>query len=153
MAKQYGVSLTTLRSAVDLLEQRGLVRSAHGLGTFAQSPEPGNDIPKVLLVDDDPQVVDLLTAILEGEDIDVTSASTAAEGIAKLEETEFRLVFLDLIMPGGTGVELLKAVGKQERKTPVVLVTGAGDTDLINEAMELGPVTLIRKPVRVKQLR
>ncbi len=45
MAKQFGVSLTTLRSAVDLLEQRGLVRSAHGLGTFAQSPEPGNDTP------------------------------------------------------------------------------------------------------------
>jgi DNA-binding GntR family transcriptional regulator len=63
MAKQYGVSLTTLRSAVDLLEQRGLVRSAHGLGTFAQSPEAN---PKVLLVDNDPQVVDLLTAILEG---------------------------------------------------------------------------------------
>lgn len=66
MAKQFGVSLTTLRSAVDLLEQRGLVRSAHGLGTFAQSPEPGTDTPQVLLVDDDPQVVDLLSAILEG---------------------------------------------------------------------------------------
>lgn len=54
MAKQYGVSLTTLRSAVDLLEQRGLVRSAHGLGAFAQSSEPGNDILKVLLSVDRP---------------------------------------------------------------------------------------------------
>ena len=78
MAKQYGVSLTTLRSAVDLLEQRGLVRSAHGLGTFAQSPDSTNSTPRVLFVDDDPQIVDLLTAILEGEDISVTSASTAA---------------------------------------------------------------------------
>lgn len=78
MAKQYGVSLTTLRSAVDLLEQRGYVRSAHGLGTFAQAPVPSSGNPQVLLVDDDPQVVDLLTAILEGEDLAVTSASTAA---------------------------------------------------------------------------
>ena len=153
MAKQYGVSLTTLRSAVDLLEQRGLVRSSHGLGTFAQSPEPGDDNPQVLLVDDAPQVVDLLTAILEGEDIAVTSASTAADGIAKLEASTFRAVFLDLIMPGGTGVELLKAVERLKIKTPVILVTGAGDTDLINEAMDHGPITLIRKPVRVKQVR
>ncbi|MBT4125271.1 MAG: response regulator [Chloroflexi bacterium] len=153
MAKQYGVSLTTLRSAVDLLEQRGLVRLAHGLGTFAQAPGPSNVSPKVLLVDDDPQVVDLLTAILEGEDLTITSASTAAEGIAKLDDSTFQAIFLDLIMPGGSGIDLLKAVERQQIKTPVVLVTGAGDTTLINEAMDHGPITLIRKPVRVKQVR
>ena len=153
MAKQYGVSLTTLRSAVDLLEQRGLVRSAHGLGTFAQSPEASDAAPHVLLVDDDPQVVDLLTAILEGEDLTVSSAGTAAEGIAKLETATFQAIFLDLIMPGGTGIDLLKAVELQGLKTPVVLVTGAGDANLIDEAMNHGPITLIRKPVRVKQVR
>jgi len=153
MAKQYGVSLTTLRSAVDLLEQRGFVRSAHGLGTFAQAPGSSNGNPQVLLVDDDPQVVDLLTAILEGEDLTITSASTAAEGIAKLDEMTYQAIFLDLIMPGGTGIDLLKAVERQQLKTPVVLVTGAGDTALINEAMDHGPITLIRKPVRVKQVR
>jgi DNA-binding NtrC family response regulator len=153
MAKQYGVSLTTLRSAVDLLEQRGYVRSAHGLGTFAQAPGPSHGSPHVLLVDDDPQVVDLLTAILEGEDLAITSASTAAEGIAKLDDSSYQAIFLDLIMPGGTGVDLLKAVERQQLKTPVVLVTGAGDTALINEAMDHGPITLIRKPVRVKQVR
>lgn len=153
MAKQYGVSLTTLRSAVDLLEQRGLVRSAHGLGTFARSPQPGDGIPKVLLVDDDPQMIELLTAMLEGEDVGVTGASNAAEGIAELESNQFQIVFLDLIMPGGSGIELLKAIERHERKTPVVLVTGAGDAAIINEAMEYGPVTLIRKPVRAGQVR
>ena len=153
MAKQYGVSLTTLRAAVDLLEQRGLVRSAHGLGTFAQSPKPSDSALQVLLVDDDPQVVDLLTAILEGEDLTVSSAGTAAEGIAKLETATFQAIFLDLIMPGGTGIDLLKAVELQGLKTPVVLVTGAGDAKLIDEAMDHGPITLIRKPIRVKQVR
>jgi CheY-like chemotaxis protein len=153
MAKQYGVSLTTLRSAIDLLEQRGLVRSAHGLGTFANAPEPIDSNPQVLLVDDDPQVIDLLTAILEGEDISVTNASTAAEGITKLESYEFQVIFLDLIMPGGSGIELLDSVERRKRNTPVVLVTGAGDVSLINEAMEHGPVTLIRKPLKVKEVR
>ena len=148
MSKQYGVSLTTLRSAVDLLEQRGFVRSAHGLGTFARAPEPGDGIPKILLVDDDPQMVELLTAILEGEDLLVTGASNVAEGIAELDATEFRVVFLDLIMPGGSGIELLKVIEQQERKTHVVLVTGAGDAALIDEAMNFGPITLIRKPIR-----
>lgn len=153
MAKQYGVSLTTLRSAVDLLEQRGLVRSAHGLGTFAKYSEPSASSSQVLLVDDDPQVVDLLTAILEGEDLTVSSAGTAAEGIAKLETSTFQAIFLDLIMPGGTGIDLLKAVELQGIKTPVVLVTGAGDAKLIDDAMDHGPITLIRKPIRVKQVR
>jgi CheY-like chemotaxis protein len=153
MAKQYGVSLTTLRSAVDLLEQRGFVRSAHGLGTFARAPGPGDGIPKILLVDDDPQMVKLLIEILEGEDLQVTGASTAAEGIAELESTDFRVVFLDLIMPGGSGIELLKAIERQDRKTPVVLVTGAGDAAIIDEAMNFGPITLIRKPIRAKQVR
>ncbi|MCZ6538879.1 MAG: response regulator [Chloroflexi bacterium] len=153
MAKRYGVSLTTLRSAVDLLEQRGLVRSAHGLGTFARAPEPGDGIPRVLLVDDDPQMVDLLTAMLEDEDVAVTGAASAAEGIAELESTEFQVVFLDLIMPGGSGIELLKAIERQARKTPVVVVTGAGDGALVDEAMEYGPVTLIRKPFRANQVR
>ena len=153
MAKQYGVSLTTLRSAVDLLEQRGFVRSAHGLGTFARAPEPGDGIPKILLVDDDPQMVELLTAILEGEDLLVTGASNVAEGIAELDATEFRVVFLDLIVPGGSGIELLKVIEQQERKTHVVLVTGAGDAALIDEAMNFGPITLIRKPIRATWLR
>ena len=153
MAKQYGVSLTTLRSAVDLLEQRGFVRSAHGLGTFARSPEPGDGIPKILLVDDDPQMVELLTAILEGEELSVTGASNVAEGVAALDSTDYQVVFLDLIMPGGSGIELLKVIEQQERKTPVVLVTGAGDAALIDEAMNFGPVTLIRKPIRATQVR
>ena len=153
MARQYGVSLTTLRSAVDLLEQRGLVRSAHGLGTFVRAAEPGDDIPQVLLVDDDPQVVDLLTTILEGEDISVTSASSAAEGIAKLESFDFQVIFLDLIMPGGSGIRVLESMERRTRKTPVVLITGAADVALINKAMDHGPITLIRKPVRVKQVR
>jgi CheY-like chemotaxis protein len=153
MAKQYGVSLTTLRSAVDLLEQRGFVRSAHGLGTFARSPEPGDGIPQVLVVDDDPQMIALLTEILEGENVAVTGASTAADGISELESTDFQVVFLDLIMPGGSGVELLKAIEQRERKTPVVLVTGAGDAALISEAMDYGPITLIRKPIQINQVR
>ena len=153
MAKQYSVSLTTLRSAVDLLEQRGLVRSAHGLGTFARSPEPGEGIPHALLVDDDPQMIKLLTAMLEGERIEVTGVSTAAAGISELETNNFRVIFLDLIMPGGSGIELLRANELLDRKTPIVLVTGAGDAALIDEAMDYGPITLIRKPVKANQVR
>jgi FixJ family two-component response regulator len=56
-------------------------------------------------------------------------------------------------MPGGSGIELLKAIERQDRKTPVVLVTGAGDAAIIDEAMNFGPITLIRKPIRAKQVR
>jgi len=152
MARTYGVSLTTLRAALELLEQRGYVRSAHGLGTFATAPtaEPAGN---VLVVDDDPQILELLSTVLEGEDLQVTTAETAATGIDAMVRADFQAIFLDLIMPGGNGIELLKELETRDLKTPVVVVTGVGDSKLIDEAMELGPVTLLRKPIQVKQVR
>ncbi len=56
-------------------------------------------------------------------------------------------------MPGGSGIRVLESMERRTRKTPVVLITGAADAALINKAMDHGPITLIRKPVRVKQVR
>lgn len=152
MARDYGVSLTTLRAALELLEQRGYVRSAHGLGTFATAPK-ADSAGSVLVVDDDPLILELLSTVLEGEDLQVTTAETAATGINAMVHTDFRAIFLDLIMPGGTGIELLKELEARDLKTPVVVVTGVGDSNLIDEAMQLGPVTLLGKPIQDKQVR
>jgi len=106
-----------------------------------------------LVVDDDPQILELLSTVLEGEDLQVTTAETAATGIDAMVRADFQAIFLDLIMPGGNGIELLKELETRDLKTPVVVVTGVGDSKLIDEAMELGPVTLLRKPIQVKQVR
>jgi CheY-like chemotaxis protein len=151
LARQYGVSLTTLRAAIDLLEQNGLVQSEHGLGTFVTQPD-GRE-PHALVVDDDPAAVDLLRAVLEGEHMKVTGANSRAEALQSVAEDPVDVVFLDLVMPGGSGVETLGDLRQRGLDVPVVLITGAADARMIASAMEYGPLTLIRKPVQVSQVR
>src|SRR3989337_2773332 len=65
LAKELGVSLTTLRSAVELLQERGFLRSDHGLGTFVT--EPRSHAPHALAIDDDPAAVRFLREVLQAE--------------------------------------------------------------------------------------
>ncbi|MEX0761754.1 MAG: response regulator [Dehalococcoidia bacterium] len=151
LARQYGVSLTTLRAAIELLEQGGYVRSEHGLGTFVT--KPSSHTVRALVVDDEPAAVHLLRAVLEGDHVEVTGANSKAQALERLGSQEFDVIFLDLVMPGGSGVETLAELHRMGLTPPVVLVTGVADTRMIANAMEYGPLTLIRKPVALSQVR
>lgn len=151
LARELSVSLTTLRSAVELLQERGYLRSDHGLGTFVT--EPDNQSPRALAIDDDPAAVRFLKEALDTDGIEVTGASSRAEATSLVSRQDFDVIFLDLVMPGGSGVDTLAAFQKLDLQTPVVLITGAADANLIDSAMDYGPLTLIRKPLQLAQLR
>jgi CheY-like chemotaxis protein len=151
LARELGVSLTTLRSAVELLQERGHLRSDHGLGTFVTEPRANQ--PTALAIDDDPAAVHFLREVLQAEGIKVTGASSARQAADLVAAQPFDVIFLDLVMPGGSGVDTLAAFHRMGIETPVVLITGAADTDLIDSAMDYGPLTLIRKPLQLAQLR
>lgn len=151
LARELSVSLTTLRSAVELLQERGYLRSDHGLGTFVT--EPDNQSPRALAIDDDPAAVRFLKEALDTDGIEVTGASSRAEATSLVSRQDFDVIFLDLVMPGGSGVDTLAAFQELDLQTPVVLITGAADANLIDSAMDYGPLTLIRKPLQLAQLR
>jgi len=151
LARELGVSLTTLRSAVELLQDRGHLRSDHGLGTFVT--EPHSNEPRALAIDDDPAAVHFLREVLKAEGIAVTGASSAREAAELVAAQPFDVIFLDLVMPRGSGVDTLAAFHRMGVETPVVLITGSADADLIESAMDYGPLTLIRKPLQIAQLR
>ena len=151
LAREYGVSLTTLRAAVELLENRGHVRSEHGLGTYVTAASDRN--AHALVVDDEPEAIELLKTIMDGESVRVTGARSKAQALQHLSTTQFDAVFLDLVMPGGSGVDALADFKLMELNVPVVLVTGAADAQMIAKAMEYGPLTLLRKPVHVSEVR
>lgn len=151
LARELSVSLTTLRSAVELLQERGYLRSDHGLGTFVT--EPDDHSARALAIDDDPAAIRFLKEALDGDGVEVTGASSRAEATALVSHQDFDVIFLDLVMPGGSGVDTLAAFQELEVQTPVVLITGAADANLIDSAMDYGPLTLIRKPLQLAQLR
>lgn len=151
LARQHGVSLTTLRTALSLLISEGYLRSEHGLGTFVSTPATTR--LNALVVDDDPATVDLFCTILAEEQVNVTPASSGREALERVAEDRFDVIFLDLVMPEGDGVDTLGRFRDMRLQTPVVVVTGEADAEMISRAMAHGPLTLIIKPIRPPQVR
>ena len=106
----------------------------------------------VLVVDDDPRVREVLQDVIEGQGYRVISVGTGEEVLKEVSKRHFDLVFLDLVLPDKTGVEVLAEIKAKDKKAVVVIVTGYGDDPIAMEAMTLGPLLLIRKPFKVEDI-
>ncbi len=107
---------------------------------------------KILIVDDDPQVSNLMTVILESCGYKVIVAESGGEALKRLSEIAPYLVLLDINMPGLSGLETLEIVRKKEDYTPVVLVSGNSDTQDVIKGLEAGADDYIRKPFNPHEL-
>jgi len=108
---------------------------------------------RVLVVDDDELVRETFKDGLEAVGCQVTAASDGVQALALAASGRFDLIFLDLIMPGKDGVEVLKALRAQGCKTPVVLITAYPESELLDEALKQGWITLVRKPVGIASIQ
>jgi len=111
--------------------------------------------PSLLLVDDDPMPRETLSTLLQGEGFLVTTAATgeAAEKILREAHPPFDLVITDLVMPGKTGMDVLKAALKANPSCTVLVLTGFGSVREATEAMELGAFDFVTKPMQIDQFR
>jgi two-component system nitrogen regulation response regulator NtrX len=100
---------------------------------------------RVLLVDDDPQIVAGLAALLEDE-WNVRTASTGREALVAFAEFSPDVVLLDVNLPDANGVELLHQLKMYSETTPVIMMSGAGTYDAVIESMRLGAETFLQKP-------
>ncbi|MFQ5987538.1 MAG: response regulator, partial [Dehalococcoidia bacterium] len=82
----------------------------------------------------------------------VVSVGTGEEAVAEVGKRHFDLIFLDLVLPGITGVEALSRIKGKDKKAVVTIITGYGDDPIALEAMSLGPLFLIRKPFRIEDI-
>jgi signal transduction histidine kinase len=105
--------------------------------------------PHVLLVDDDPALLDALTDALKLRipGITVEPCDAALTAISKLREESFDLLVSDVKMPGVDGLELLSESQMIAPAMPVLLITGHGDTDIAVKALRAGAFDLIQKPL------
>jgi len=104
---------------------------------------------RVLVVDDEGSVLVTLSANLELEGFEVTSAASGAIALELLEEGVFDLVLTDIRMPGMSGVELFRRVRARSPAMPVVLMTAYAVEGLVEEALGEGAFAVLPKPFAI----
>ena len=111
---------------------------------------------KILLVDDDFEIVGVVKDILTKDGHELETASDAAQGMQKAREMLPELIILDFHMPGTSGAHLFENLRRNpsSSKTPVIFMSGeASQEDIFSETCESGDCCFLPKPVDIKELR
>jgi DNA-binding response OmpR family regulator len=101
---------------------------------------------KVMVVDDDEHVRDLLVAVVEMMGYGVSSAPSAEEALPELRDGNFDLLIVDKNLPGASGVDLIGQVKAEKIDTPSVLVTGYASAETISQVLGSGAEDYVAKP-------
>jgi signal transduction histidine kinase/CheY-like chemotaxis protein len=107
---------------------------------------------RILVVDDEEPVRELLCDILEDEGVEVTLAASGAEALARFEAGKFDAVLTDLGMPGMNGWELLRAVAERDQHVPLAVVTGWGELVSTHEEKAARVEWVLTKPFSMSQI-
>ena len=107
---------------------------------------------RLLVVDDDPEMRELLVEVLTEEGYEVAEAPDGAHALIRLRAEEFGAIILDKNMPGLSGLDLLPGLRTICPETPVILITAFGDVSTYMEAMEKGAFEYVFKPFRMEEL-
>ena len=108
---------------------------------------------KILIVEDEKSMREVLKILLEGENYDVLSASDGLEGLSYITKDIFDLVITDMKMPKVDGFELLKKIKDLSPDTLVIMITAFGTTEKAVEALKLGAYDYINKPFNIDEIR
>ena len=110
---------------------------------------------RVLVVDDDPLMLDLLSDMVRRLGHDAEQAPSGQSALNRLASETFDLVIADIFMPNGTGLELLVSMRSKHIEVPFACVSG-GDGDMfspyVSTMRSLGAVAVLQKPIEPNQL-
>ena len=112
------------------------------------TPYPGCLPSRILVVDDEETVRDVLGHLLGEAGHQVTTVESAEEGLAALQRDPFDLIVLDLMLPGMSGLEMLRAVKARDPEQAVLMVTAFGSVETAVQAMKEGAFNYLSKPFR-----
>ena len=107
---------------------------------------------KILIVDDNPNMSNLLAEMLEVFDYESKTASDGLEALNELEADKYAMVITDMRMPNMTGLELLEEVKSRYPKVPVVLISGYSSGEIESEALNLKADGFLGKPLMMSDI-
>jgi DNA-binding NtrC family response regulator len=108
---------------------------------------------KVLVVDDEEDIVEVIQDRLEAYGFTVITAGNGVEALKKLSTERFDGVFLDVKMPEMGGIETLEHIRKRDRKIPVIIITSSSTREAAIEAMAKGASEYVLKPFEWEELK
>lgn len=111
---------------------------------------------KVLAIDDNADIRDLLSFVLEKEGYEVSASANGVDGLTQIKEKKPDLILLDVMMPEFSGFDVLDAIRNDKdskiRSIPVLMITAKSSTEDVDRALELGATSYIVKPFRPAKL-
>ncbi|KAB2311598.1 sigma-54-dependent Fis family transcriptional regulator [Betaproteobacteria bacterium SCN2] len=110
-------------------------------------------MPRVLIVDDEPDLLDLMEITLTKMGLDTRCAASVADARRLLEEDRFDLCLTDMRLADGSGLDVLQYIGERHPAMPVAVVTAYGNTSNAVDALKAGAFDYLSKPVALDQLR
>ena len=112
--------------------------------------KPGQ--PTVLVVDDDLNLQEVFKAFLKKYGFSRVIVGTAKEAINSLRKQKFDLMFLDLKLPDAPGDQVYKIAKQIDPDLNVVVITGYPDSEMLDRILQISPVTVLKKPLKIEQL-
>ncbi|MEI6738138.1 MAG: sigma-54 dependent transcriptional regulator, partial [Pseudomonadota bacterium] len=112
-----------------------------------------NDTKRVLVVDDEADIRELIVLTLMRMGIEADSAECCAHAWARLAERNYDLCLTDMRLPDGDGLMVLSHIAERYGNTPVAVITAYGSTDNAVAALKAGAFDYLAKPIQLKQLR
>jgi two-component system response regulator PilR (NtrC family) len=111
-----------------------------------------NTKPSILLVDDEPNIIEILEIVLHDEGLEVFKAASAREALELLRKTAVDIVISDIRMPDMSGVELLKEAKKIVPESVFILITAYASTETAIDALQHGAYDYLTKPFKMEEL-
>lgn len=109
--------------------------------------------PRILIVDDEPDLLDLMELTLVKMGLETRRAASVSEAKKVLAEARFDLCLTDMRLGDGSGLDVLRCIGENYPATPVAVITAFGNTQNAVEALKAGAFDYLSKPVALDQLR
>jgi two-component system nitrogen regulation response regulator GlnG len=101
---------------------------------------------KILVLDDEPMLINILVEILQSNQIECKSTSTMKQALDIINKEEISAIFSDISMPDGTGIDFLTTLRAQNINIPLVFLTAHDDKAYMMKAIQLGAIDYIEKP-------
>jgi excisionase family DNA binding protein len=108
--------------------------------------------PTVLVVDDDPGLQELFRNFLKKVGFSRVVVGTAKDAIVSLRKQKFDLMFLDLQLPDAPGDQVYRTAKQIDPDLNVIVITGYPDSEVLDRILQISPVTVLKKPLKVEQL-
>ena len=109
--------------------------------------------PSVLLVDDEPDILELLELALRKMGLEVDRAGNVREALAKLAARRYDLCLTDMRLPDGDGLQVVQHIAQHNLDVPVAVITAHGNMENAVTALKAGAFDYLSKPVSLDQLR